>query len=220
MPKNELEQYYRARAAEYEQIYYRDHPGRRAELRDQGNRLRRLVSGKTVLELACGTGYWTEVMSHAAGSIRAVDLSEEMLTQAATKDYGCKVSLESADMFSHDFGPEKYDVVALGFWFSHQPRQEYDHLFDLLVAPLKADGLIWMVDNNPPAEGPSPNLSGTDEYGNSYKKRYLSNGREFEIMKNYFDPDSLRECFVERFDIQSLDFGEYYWSVVLSVRKG
>lgn len=57
MPNGDLQLagYYAARAAEYERIY--DKPERQAELQ----RLRALIpaylAGRSVLEIACGTGY-------------------------------------------------------------------------------------------------------------------------------------------------------------------
>ena len=217
MAGDSSEEYYRARAPEYEQIYYRDNPVRRAELDAEVKRLAELASGKTVLELACGTGYWTRVMSKTAARITASDIASETLVEARKKEYGCEVSFVQADMFAHPFGDASFDIVALGFWFSHQPRQEHDRLFDVLVRPLKKDGLIWMVDNNPPAEGSAQVSCHVDEFGNNYKHRYLSDGRSFVILKNYFSRKELETILVGRFVIRSLVHNEYYWSAVLGL---
>jgi ubiquinone/menaquinone biosynthesis C-methylase UbiE len=215
MAGDSLEEYYRARAPEYEQIYYRDNPDRRAELDAEAKLLAKLASGKTVLELACGTGYWTRVMSQTAARITASDIAPEALAEAQKKEYGCEVMFVQADMFDHSFGDSAFDLVALGFWFSHHPRQSYDQLFDVLTRPLKKGGLIWMIDNNPPAEGSGEVSFQTDEYGNNYKHRYLSDGRPFLILKNYFSHKELEETLGSRFVIRSLIHSEYYWSAVL-----
>ncbi|RKX25458.1 MAG: hypothetical protein DRP45_05860 [Candidatus Zixiibacteriota bacterium] len=215
MQNRELQEYYRARAPEYEQIYYRDNPQRRAEIDEQAGLLRDLVKGKDVLELACGTGYWTKIMSETASSIMAVDSAPEMLVEARKKTYRVPVEFAEADMFTESFGSDKYDIVALGFWFSHQPKQEYDRLFEVLAAPLKKTGQIWMIDNNPPAEGPEMRPVGIDHFGNKYKKRFLDNGEEYVILKNYFSRDDLVGYFEETFEIVSLVHKTCYWSAIL-----
>lgn len=218
MQNNDLEQYYRARAPEYEQIYYRDMPERRQELSEEASRLADLVAGKSVLELACGTGYWTQVMSRTAASISASDLSEEMLGEARKKTYGIPVEFTRADLFEHSFPEKTFDVLALGFWYSHQPRQEFERLYDVLCAPLKPGGLIWMIDNNPPAEGPKLETAGTDDFGNNYKRRFLDSGEQYTILKNYFGRADLETLLSPHFVIKSLIHNKYYWSVVLQPR--
>lgn len=52
-----LTAYYAKRAAQYERIYAR--PERQAELAALRMRVAGLCAGKKVLEIACGTGYWT-----------------------------------------------------------------------------------------------------------------------------------------------------------------
>lgn len=218
MGDHEMEQYYRERAPEYEQIYYRDDPARRGAIDAEVARLKKLVAGKAVLELACGTGYWTAGMSRTAESILASDLSGEMIKEARSKTYDCPVEFVAADMFSHDFGLAAFDVVALGFWYSHQPRQELGPLYEVLERPLKPGGRIWMVENNPPAEGSANHSVRKDKYGNNFKKRYLDDGREFVILKNYFERAELAALLSERYEILSLDYGTYYWSAVLAIR--
>ena len=207
--------YYRLRAPEYEQIYYRDIPAKRKELADEGERLKGLVSRKTVLDLAYGTGYWTEVISHTADFVVASDISAEMIGEARKKQYRRPPEFVRSDLYNPPFNAGAFDMVTLGFWFSHEPRQNYDGFLKILKPLVKTDGLIWMIDNNPPAEGPDLQSVGRDEYGNNYKQRFLDSGEEFAILKNYFSPDQLREILSPHFVVKSLIFNECYWSVIL-----
>lgn len=207
--------YYRYRAAEYEQIYYREIPERRKEIDDEVVRLKELVAGKTVLELACGTGYWTHVMSQTAAHVTASDIWPEMVEETRKKPFAKPVTLLAADMFTHPFPVESFDIVAVGFWFSHQPKQEYDKFFEVIRRPLKKGGRIWLIDNNPPAEGTHHEFAEEDQYGNSFKRRYLENGEQHVILKNYFSEEELREIFDKQFRIESLIYKKYYWIVVM-----
>ena len=155
-------------------------------------------------------------MSESAKSIDAVDLSAEMMAEAKKKSFRCPVTFTQSDMASYQAKSAAYDLVALGFWFSHQPRQEYESFFDLITKPLKPGGKIWMIDNNPPAEGPLSHHARVDSHGNNYKFRFLDNGEQYTILKNYFERTGLQNLFSRRFTIESLIHQRYYWSVVLS----
>ena len=74
---DKLADYYAKRAAEYERIYAK--PERQADLAALRQRMRRLFAGRKVLELACGTGYWTDVIAGSAAQVTALDLNEEVL---------------------------------------------------------------------------------------------------------------------------------------------
>jgi len=213
-----MEEYYNRRAPEYEQIYYRDVPGRQQELAGEADRVRVLAQGKRVLEIACGTGYWTRIMAESAKSIDAFDLAPEMIRQAKLKEYTCPVTFAVADMKALPVASESYDLVALGFWYSHQPRQELDSLYDILTRPLKPGGKIWMIDNNPPAESDTGDHVEYDEHGNNFRYRWLDNGERHTILKNYFTRDELTQLLAPRFAIYSLIHNTYYWSAVLTPR--
>ena len=156
-------------------------------------------------------------MSQTAHLITAIDVSSEMLDEARKKSYGCPVDFIPGDMFGHDYG-RRFDVLVIGFWFSHQPRQEYPRLFDLMRGLITDHGRFWLIDNNPPAEGPHQHSVRKDEHGNNFKKRFLDNGTEFVILKNYFTEDELRKIFTTEFGVESLIYGTYYWSTVLKSR--
>ncbi|MBN1212835.1 MAG: class I SAM-dependent methyltransferase, partial [candidate division Zixibacteria bacterium] len=119
MSDHKTKKYYRDRAAEYEQIYYRHVPGRHREIDDEIDRLKSHVSNRTVLELACGTGYWTDKMAETAESIIALDIWMEMLDEARKKKYRNPVAFIRADMTHLPLKPALFDLVAVGFWFSH-----------------------------------------------------------------------------------------------------
>ncbi len=214
MRDRKLVDYYNKRASEYEQIYYRPIAKRRQELLDEGVRLQKLVGGRDVLELACGTGYWTHLMSETAAHVTASDISAEMLNEARQKPFAKPVDFLRADLFGLPFRPESFDCLAIGFWFSHHPRQDYARFFEMITRPLRTGSPIWMIDNNPPAEGPTNDSAGTDEHGNNLKVRKLGNGQEHVILKNYFVKDELESIFAPRFPDRSVSFyGEYYWAV-------
>ncbi|MFZ5805610.1 MAG: class I SAM-dependent DNA methyltransferase [Verrucomicrobiota bacterium] len=79
-----LSDYYNKRAQEYEQIYAK--PERQEALGKLKAHLREILRGHDVLEIACGTGYWTEVIASIARSVLATDISEEMLSIARQKN--------------------------------------------------------------------------------------------------------------------------------------
>src|SRR5687767_8959260 len=64
---DQLATYYAKRASEYERIY--DKPERQADLRALEARIRKMVAGRKVLELACGTGYWTDLIAPEAAQV-------------------------------------------------------------------------------------------------------------------------------------------------------
>ncbi len=215
MTDHKLIDYYRARASEYEQIYYRDVPDRRKEIDEEADHLRQLVKGRHVLELACGTGYWTEIMAETAASIVASDISPEMIAEARGKNLRGKVSFVRSDLNRSAFAKGAFDFLALGFWFSHHPRQNYGDLFAMLIELLQEGCTAWLIDNNPPAEGPVVGSVHTDKHGNNFKHRFLDNGAEHTILKNYFTKDELRNIFAPHFRIERLTHNKYYWSAVL-----
>jgi demethylmenaquinone methyltransferase/2-methoxy-6-polyprenyl-1,4-benzoquinol methylase len=210
-----LIEYYRARAAEYEHIYFRHQPERRAEIAAEVARLQGLVAGGKVLDLACGTGYWTEPMSLSASQIVAADIAPEMLAQARAKHYSCPVDFVMADLFHLPLRAGVFDFVTLGFWLSHHPRQDYAGLIARILYPLRRGGRIWMIDNNPSTESSRNPVVGSDDHGNSIIRRRLENGSEFTILKNYFTAEQLREALEPHLVMERLEYGRYYWSAVL-----
>src|SRR5271167_3603471 len=96
-PDAQLVDYYAKRAGEYERIYHK--PERQHDLAILKQRCAEIFTGDEVLEIACGTGYWTQIISQTAKSVSATDINEEVLEIARSKNYGCEVGFEKADAF-------------------------------------------------------------------------------------------------------------------------
>jgi protein-L-isoaspartate O-methyltransferase len=110
-----LGDYYAERVAESEAVYRE--PERQADLARLRQLLPPLVAGKRVLEVAAGTGYWTQLLATAAAAITATDPNAETIAIAAQREYGpAAVSLRTADPY--ELADGDYDVVFCAFWWS------------------------------------------------------------------------------------------------------
>lgn len=89
--------YYRRRAGEYDATAYGDVGAARA-------RISRLVAELhptgTVLEIACGTGLWTEALAELADTVTAIDVAREAVDIARRRVTSANVTFEIADVFS------------------------------------------------------------------------------------------------------------------------
>ena len=109
--------YYHERASEYDKIYAR--PERQEALQEVNSFLEKLFDGKEVLEVACGTGYWTEKLSTKAKRVLATDINEAVLDIAKCRDYfNRNVEIKNMDIFRIS-EPRKYESLFGGFIWSH-----------------------------------------------------------------------------------------------------
>ncbi|MFV2016108.1 MAG: methyltransferase domain-containing protein, partial [Candidatus Heimdallarchaeota archaeon] len=77
--------YYQKRAKEYELVYQKTE--RQSDLVLIKDYLSKQFVNKSIIEIACGTGYWTEVLSKQTKSILASDINPEVIQVASMKNY-------------------------------------------------------------------------------------------------------------------------------------
>jgi demethylmenaquinone methyltransferase/2-methoxy-6-polyprenyl-1,4-benzoquinol methylase len=175
--------YYAKRAAEYERIY--EKPERQEDLTTLRSLLRETLKGRDVLEVACGTGYWTQVAAQTARSIFATDVNEEVLQIARSKDCGTsKVRLEKRDAFDLAGISGKFDAGLAAFWWSHLKKSQVRDFLLHFHGKLTPGARVVFIDNNY-VPGSSTPISRTDEEGNTYQERALENGSKYEVLKNF-----------------------------------
>lgn len=212
-----LQAYYAKRAAEYERIYSKSE--RQADLGRLRARIAELFSGRTVLEIACGTGYWTEVIAPHARSIAAIDFADETLEIARSKKYPAgRVEFRQGDAYAlPDFG-RRHDALFAGHWWSHVPLARLD-AFLAGVSKSVAPGSLVAFHDNRYVEGSSTPLSRRDSEGNTFQTRRLDDGSTHDVLKNF---PSEREL-IERASIHgqdaSVQWYDYYWLLTYRTKR-
>jgi ubiquinone/menaquinone biosynthesis C-methylase UbiE len=184
------------------------------------NTLKERLKGRRVLETACGTGYWTQVLSDTAQSIVAIDIAQEMLEIAKRKKYRCPVSILREDAYNLSFEDGLFDGGFANFWLSHIPKSRIDSFLKGFHRVLQSGSIILMADNVY-VPGLGGNLVTKEDDENTYKLRALKDGSECLILKNYFSVDELIEIFsryARKFGRENVFYGNRYWCVVYELK--
>ena len=176
--------YYARRAATYEQVYAK--PERQVDLRAMEAWLAGQFNGRRVLEIACGTGWWTPHGAAAAAHWRATDLNPETMDVARHKPMPAGiVQFQTLDAYTLDgLQDEHFDAAFAGFWWSHVPLVRLPGWLDTLHSRLAPGARIVMLDNRFVAGSNTP-VSRSDEGGNTYQVRPLPDGSRHEVLKNF-----------------------------------
>lgn len=211
-----MEEYYRKVAEEYERVYHRKDPVWQEEIRQIAERLKDTFKSKRVLEIACGTGYWTQILSETAQSVVATDIVLKMLEITKRKQYKCSISFIKEDAYALPFVNGSFDGGLANFWFSHVPKKKIDSFLEEFHRVLQNRAKVFLADNVyvPRIGGRLVSKPGDE---NTYKLRRLENGSEHLVLKNYFKVQDLMNIFgnlARKFTRESVFYGSYYWYVV------
>jgi demethylmenaquinone methyltransferase/2-methoxy-6-polyprenyl-1,4-benzoquinol methylase len=202
----ELIEYYRRRAGEYEGFYAK--PERQADLLLLKKKLAELLKNARVLEVACGTGYWTTVIANAAASVKATDAAQEPMNIARAKDYPKQnVTFAEADAYALPASLGRFDAAFAGFWWSHVPRERIAQFAASLHARLEPGATVLLLDNLY-VEGNSTPIAEIDTAGNTYQLRKLADGSTFRVMKNFPTKEELRTLLPAPVHYRAL---QYHW---------
>lgn len=146
----------------------------------------------SVLEVASGTGILTKELVNNASSVTALDSSQEMIEECKARMKGnTKVRYVLADFY--DWTPDKtYDAVAFSFWISHVPNARLDEFVSKVSLCLKPMGKVFFVDQQRGAK----KLETFSRPGGEVAMRRLDDGRDFKIIKHFYSPKEIEECFL------------------------
>jgi 2-polyprenyl-3-methyl-5-hydroxy-6-metoxy-1,4-benzoquinol methylase len=212
----ELVDYYRRRAREYEAIYAK--PERQTDLDVLKKHIPERLAQRRVLEVACGTGYWTVLLARSAAKVVATDATEEPMRIAMAKDYGERdVHFELADAYvlSADLG--RFDGALAAFWWSHVPLSRIAEFLASLHARLEPGARVLLLDNRY-VDGSSTAIAERDAEGNTYQRRRLADGSENRVLKNFPTEADLRAALAPHTREFSHRALEYYWLVEYTLK--
>lgn len=211
--------YYRARAPEYDEWFTRTGrydmgPELNARWRIEADEVRRALHSfeprGTVLELAGGTGIWTQYLASFADAVVVVDASPEALCINRERVSAHHVRYVEANIFTWE--PDcLYDVVFFGFWLSHVPPHMFEHFWSLIARWVGPGGRMFFVDNLRPSTNARDHAANEEPI----TTRELNDGRKFQIYKIWYSPAQLLEKLKHlgwRADVRATDnFFIYGW---------
>ncbi|MEO7132649.1 MAG: class I SAM-dependent methyltransferase [Vicinamibacterales bacterium] len=206
--QHELQRYYAQRAAEYEAIYAK--PERQQDLAQLRNDVSAAFRGRTVIELACGTGYWTSHIARHAIHVDAFDINEETLEVARVKglDPG-RVRFAIGDAYATP-AAARYDAAFAGFWWSHVATRDLPRFLEGLHRVLRPGARVVFLDNRFVAGSSTP-IARVDDNGDSWQLRTLGDGSSHEVLKNFPTSDALRAAVAPFAAVAEVRVFDYYW---------
>ena len=190
--------YYRARAAEYDAWFLRQGRYDRgeahaaqwfAEVARVAEALDTFAPRGDILELACGTGWWTERLVRYGASLTAVDASPEVVALNKNRLSGSPVTYIEADLFT--WQPERtFDTVFFSFWLSHVPPERFDAFWETVRRCLNPGGRVFFIDSRyeQASTARDHRLNGAEALSVT---RRLGDGRTFKIVKVFYESDRL-----------------------------
>jgi demethylmenaquinone methyltransferase/2-methoxy-6-polyprenyl-1,4-benzoquinol methylase len=204
-----MQSYYAARAPEYDRIYLK--PERQTDLRAIEHWLPPKFAGARVIEVACGTGYWTRFIAPVAARVLALDTAPETMRIANSRVPEGKVDFLVGDAYALPQHVGQFDAAFAGFWFSHVPKARRREFLLGLAARLEPGAAVVFLDNRN-VEGSSSPVTARDAEGNTFQTRQLSDGSTHEVLKNFPSEAELLELVLGLGERPVFTTWQYYWA--------
>lgn len=212
-----LAKYYSERAKEYDKVY--SIPEEQNDLTKSIQIFQDLFASKNLIEVACGTGYWTNHISKTATSIYATDINESVVKIAKERHCNPNVKFDIVDMFKIE-PTEVFDAFFGGFIWSHILIQDIDNFLKVVSKLLKSNSIIAFIDSKPVSNSfhDRKRISKIDEYENTFQTRQLDNGSNHIVLKNFPTKEFLNEKLsVIAKEIEYIDL-DNYWIVISKLK--
>ncbi|CAN5801814.1 hypothetical protein BH18ACT17_BH18ACT17_08390 [soil metagenome] len=222
----EQARYYEDRAPEYDDVWYRRGI---YDLGPEGNerwfaetaRLEAAVDALdatgAVLELAPGTGLFTRHLAPRAHRLVVVDASAPALEINRERVGDPAVEHVHADLFT--WAPpegDRFDLIFFAFLISHVPPERFEEFWGRLAGWLAPGGHVFFCDDVAGAQTRRSNPGRSADEGPDYAHRSrLNEGREYTIVKVFYEPDDLTMALDElgwRVEIETTG-SEFYYGV-------
>jgi SAM-dependent methyltransferase len=192
-------QYYRERASEYDEWFFRQGRYDRgenhrqkwfSEVAEVEEVLRAATPSGDILELACGTGLWTQHLVPFATHLTAVDASPEAIALNQRRVVASdSVDYIVADLFNWTPN-QQFDFVFFGFWLSHVPMEQFAPFWQMVKGSLKSNGQVFFVDSRFTQASTARNHAALNQQG--YSERKLNDGRTYRVVKIFHEPTQLQ----------------------------
>ena len=211
--KKTLGEYYSKRAKEYEEVYHRPDKRRLKELQTLAKYITKTFKNRFVLEIACGTGFWTKHLIKSAKKILATDYNLSMLEIASLKlSKNPNIIFQQSDAYNPPTVSPKFNGAMANFWFSHIPKSKIVKFLDTLHSRLESKSVVVFVDDVF-IKGLGGELIIKKNQKDTFKKRVLNSGEQFDILKNYYSKEELMKIFTKYSKRVEIKYLTNFWIV-------
>ena len=207
-------EYYRRRAAEYDETSVPPGHPWAAFTEEIELALHAFAPEGDVLEIASGTGTGTRVLLEHAASVTALDAAPEMHRQSRRKlGDDPRVRYVEADILT--WTPDRtYDVVFFANWLSHVPPGLFDRFWTTVRDALRPEGRVFVVDESNAAPR-YEEMRETYVAGDAVPvvNRPLQDGTRFNLVKVFWEPEDVaRRIRTLGWDVTVHAAGPFYWA--------
>jgi len=180
--------------------------------------LRSMAQDQTVLEIACGPGYWTRFVAPVARETVATDYSVKMLNFARAQFLPNTRYIHDDAYRLRNVGGVKFDFGFAMHWVSHIPLTRWSQFFTAFHSHMKHGAIVLLADDIHRPNDNDPYYSKLDTH-DSYERRQLPDGSAYEIVKTYFTPDQLRELLQPYGKNLKIHFERPRWWLTYEVKR-
>jgi len=158
-----------------------------------------LSKDKVVLDLCCGTGWGSRVLSQTARQVYGVDYNEDTIIYANLKHKQNNCQFSCMNALNLNFDNDFFDVVTACEVLEHFEFEEIKVVMDNIVRVLKSDGIFY---GTTPLAPKSTSISGFLSTNKYHKYIFLFDelmeflGKWFEEVRiDYIDKNSSRRFY-------------------------
>lgn len=135
------------------------------------------VEGKIVLDIACGEGYGTNLLSQKAKMVCGVDISDEAITHAKEKYKKSNIEFRFGSAAKIPYANDSFDLVTSFETIEH--LVEHEEMFSEIKRVLKSDGVLIL-------SSPERNIYAQRDPDNKYHVKELTLSELLELVHYNF----------------------------------
>src|SRR5258708_21194939 len=207
-----LKEYYAKRATEYDKIYARNVLVRLEEQKRISAHLQKSFQNRYVLEVACGTGYWTQFLIKHARQVLATDINQEMLEVAIKTVHDSSLQFLICDAYEPPISVPQFSGAMANFWISHVPKKHLKEFLATFHSRLSRGATVVFVDSVYRGElgGTLIKKKGSQD---TWKERTLETREKYTILKNYYSKEELTKLFSPYTNHLHVEYMTHFWMV-------
>ena len=170
-----------------------------------------VFEGKSVLEVACGMGKWTQLVADVAEQVVATDISANLLENARGLPLPkANVSFVQSDAFDIQKVKGAFNAGLHMNFINHLPLSQVPRFLDCFHAALEPGAVVFCGTQRFRGDAQNP-VYELDSTGDVVSVRHHDDGRMIEVVDTLFTEDLLRGLLAGRATHLNFTMNKMWW---------